>query len=91
MDWVQWLALSGGLVAAASFVMDRLEAQRADAASVYVIVTSYRPGTPGGTHPTFTKYVIHNTGPRPALTVGVSGWPATARRRPTWRLRPIGQ
>lgn len=91
MDWVQWIALSGGLVAAASFVRDRREAQRVDAASVYVVVTTYNTGTPGGTYPIFTKYVIHNTGALPALTVGVSGWPATARRRLTWRLRPIGQ
>jgi hypothetical protein len=91
MDWVQWLALTGGLVAVASFVRDRREAQRVDAGSIYVIVTSYNTGMPGATYPIFTKYEVHNTGPLPALSVSVSGWPATARRRLTWRLRPIDQ
>jgi hypothetical protein len=91
MDWVQWLALSGGLIAVASFVRDRREAQRIDAAGVYVIVTSYNTGTPGGRHPIFTKYEIHNKGSLPALTVSVSGWPASARRRLSWRLQPIGR
>jgi hypothetical protein len=88
MDWVQWLALSGGLEAVASFVTDRLERARSDAAAVYVIVTRYDRRNPEG-----AKFRVYNDGPLPALSVGVMGWHAwhwEVRRRGTWRLRGMG-
>lgn len=85
---MQWLALSGGLVAVVTFVADRRERTRAEAAGVYVIVTRFLPVTrhAGG----YTFYEIVNDGQLPALRVSVSGWTWGARRRFAWRLRPIG-
>jgi hypothetical protein len=87
MDWVQLLALTGGLVAALAFVAGRLDLARSDAAAVYVITKpvpiesneqEYRPG----------KYEVHNDGPLPILSVFVFVWEGESRRRRTWRLRP---
>lgn len=88
IDWVQWLALSGGAVAVATYVEDRRQRARADAASVYVEVPEFLPvQPPRGGH---TRFVIVNDGPLPILRVSVSGWGWDARRRLTWRVRPVG-
>jgi len=73
MDWVQWLALAGGLVAAAAFVAGRRDIARSEAAGVYVDVTLFQ-GAPSPTdRAVFTRYRIVNDGRLPALSVGVSG------------------
>jgi hypothetical protein len=89
MDWVQWLALVGGLVAAVvaavAFVLGRRDVARTLAASVYVIIPKFRYGR-DPTVPAFTTYRVVNDGPAPALQVGVSAW-EWGRRRSTWRFR----
>jgi hypothetical protein len=84
VDWVQWLALVGGLVAAAAFVVGRRDVSRADAARVYAIVSKYRYGL--GKEPIFTTFKVVNDSAAPALQVGVSAWD-WGRRRRAWRLR----
>jgi hypothetical protein len=74
VDWVlQWLALTRGLVAAATFTADRSDKTRADAAAVYVIVTLYQASVPRSGVPGVTKYVVHNDGPLPLLGVASRG------------------
>ena len=79
MDWVQWFALSGGLVAALAFIADRLDHARSDAAAAYVVFDLDK-----------SKVEVHNDGPLPILSVDVDAWGYAARRRRTWRVRYIG-
>jgi len=86
MDWVQWLALAGGLTAVAAFVQERRDRIRADAADVYVVVTEYRCASPEDEERSFTRFQVFNRAARPIFRVGVAAWD-WGRRRITWRLR----
>jgi hypothetical protein len=46
MNVVQWLALAGGLVAAAAFTADRRDKTRADPAAVFVLAKTWRSSAP---------------------------------------------
>lgn len=85
MDWVQWLALTGGLAAAVSFVASRREMTSTEAASVYVDVTGFQPAPAPG-KPLLTRYKIVNNGRLPIFAVGISAW-GWGRRRFLWRAR----
>ena len=90
MDWdlgsiPEWFALAGGLAAAGAFILGRRDLRQADAASLYLMVTAYRSGTPSET-PNFTKFKITNDSERPAYRVGIAAWSFGVRRW-TWRLR----
>jgi hypothetical protein len=82
MDWVQWLALTGGLAAALTFVANRWDHARSDSAAVYAVVTHYLERDP-----IESTYEVHNDGPLPILWVYVYVWDGDASRRITWRLR----
>jgi hypothetical protein len=86
IDWVQWLALAGGLSAVAAFMANRRDAARSDAAGVYVQVTLFQGAPAPGGSATFTRYKIVNNGQLPASSVGIQAldW---GRRRLLWRLR----
>ena len=79
-----WLALAGGLVAVAAFVVSLHESAKRHASAIFVVATH----TPHGDPPRpgeFTRFVFHNDSDLPALDVTVSAW-AFGRRRRLWRL-----
>jgi hypothetical protein len=69
MDWVQWLALTGGLVAVLTFVTGRFDSARSDAAAVYVMTTLRVSIEPGSSEKYEATYEVHNDGPLPVLWV----------------------
>jgi hypothetical protein len=96
IDWGSvpaWLALGGVVVAVAVFVAGRADATRKHAASVYVVITSFKAGTgdryladaPGAeAPPPFTKVVIQNDGDLPVVDANVSVWEWGHRRWDWW-------
>lgn len=83
---MQWLGLGGAGAAVATFVWSRVDASRADASAVYVIVTAFQHGPVPPDTALFTRYQIVNDGSRPAWSAGVDAW-NWGRRRITWRFR----
>lgn len=86
MDWVQWLALSGGLVAVASFAAGRRDLTRTEAAGIYLDVTWYQAAPPPPEQAVSTRLKIVNRSRLPALSAEVSVWD-WGRRRFWWRFR----
>jgi hypothetical protein len=86
VDLVQWLGLGGAAAAVATFVWSRVDASRAEASAVYVMVTLFQHGPVPPDTAMFTRYEIINDGSQPALSVGVDAWD-WGRRRITWRFR----
>jgi hypothetical protein len=89
VDWVQWLALAGGLAAVLTFSANRRDAARTDAAKIFVIVTLDQTAPPPEGQATFTEYQIVNKSDTPAASVAITAWD-WGRRRVTWRLRGFG-
>lgn len=86
---LQVLAVLGGLVAVATFVVGRLDADRSQASGVYLVITSYRYGVRKASEgpPNHTLFKIHNESDLPVLDVGVGAW-HFGRRRRLWRFHP---
>jgi hypothetical protein len=78
VDWVQWLALAGGLTAVLTYVSGRLDTARSEAGKLFVLVTDFETGPPSAL--VFTKYKVVNESDLPVSSVEVRtfGW---GRRR----------
>jgi hypothetical protein len=83
VDWVQWLALAGGLAAVLTYVSGRLDTARSEAGKLFVLVTDFDAGPPPAL--VFTKYKVVNESDLPVSSVEVRafGW---GRRRVLWRF-----
>jgi len=86
VDWVQWLALGGGLAAVGTFWANRRDASRSLAACIYYVVIVQQQAPPPPGEATITRYKVVNESNGLATSVAISAW-GWGRRRVTWRLR----
>jgi len=81
-----WVALIGALVAAIAFVSGRLDATRAQAQAVYLIVTSSHYGVGPNRSKDHTHVEVSNDSALPVYDLSIAGWQWGKRRR-FWRFR----
>jgi hypothetical protein len=84
VDWVQWLAVTGGLAAAAGYLSGRRDRVRADAAMVYVVVTTFDLDEDSAEAATTFRVVNGSSLPVFRVIVSPYHW---GFRRASWRLR----